>query len=224
MNPTKNNLVVISAWYKDELGKTKMLSFDTYGEYEYRDYLGYQYFGVGSFITNSNVPPLWRNHTYPINANNAIEHGERSRRTIEFSNITGLKPKSFKTEPQYVLDDYKALRTTNFFDHVSIWSDNFGHIYYLLEPYSISNTWRGIFHSVGFEAIEIHRPIAPYQGGDQFSSSRSFLVCRYKNPNQPHQNNQIQKIQMSLINYFEFLSNDPDTYIDTIREMEAIDE
>ena len=201
-----------------------MLSFDTHGEYKYRDYLGYQYFGVGSFITNSNVPPVWRCHTYPINANNAIEHGERSHRTIVFSNITGLKPKLFKTEPQNILNDYEALRKTDFFDHVSIWSDNFGYIYYLLEPYSISNKWREIFHSVGFEAIEIHRPIAPYQGGGPDSSSRSFLVCQIKNLNQQQQKKQMQKINERLINYFKFLSNDPDSYIDTLREMEAIDD
>ena len=177
MNPTKNNLVVISAWYKDKHGETKMLSFDTYGEYKYRDYLGYQYFGVGSFITNSNMPPVWRCHTYPINANNAIEHGERSHRTIVFSNITGLKPKLFKTEPQYILDDYKALRKTDFFDHVSGWVDQMGNMFYLLEPYSFCTKWSDIFRSVGFSSIEIPRPISIYQGGDSYSS-RSFLVCR----------------------------------------------
>jgi len=224
MNPSEKNLVVVSAWYVDEPGKTQILSFDTYGEYKFKDYLGYQYFGVGSFITNNRMPPIWHDRKYPINVNTAKEHGERSQRTIVFSNMTGLKPKLFKKEPQYVLNDYKALRTTDFFDHVSIWSDNLGHIYYLLEPYSISNEWREIFHSAGFTAIEIDRPIAPYQGGSPSSSNRSFLVFRITNQNQKHQNKQIQKIEASLKSFFEFLSNDPDCFIDQLSEMEEIDE
>lgn len=224
MKLMNKNLVVINAWYIDEEGKTQKLSFDTHGNYQYKDYLGYQYFGLESYISNSTTPPNWRYRIHPIDLDTAKEHGERSQRAIIFSNITGLKPKRFKSEPKYVLDDYASLRKTGFFDHVSVWADDYGQIYYLLEPYSLSNDWQQLFNSIGFEAIEIHRPIAPYQGGGPGSSSRSFLAHRISVKRNSLQKQQIQNIQLSLNNFFELLNNDPDSYVDAILEMEALDE
>ncbi len=47
MKPIQQKLVTINAWYKDDEDKTQKLSFSTHGNLKFKDYLGYQYFGLG---------------------------------------------------------------------------------------------------------------------------------------------------------------------------------
>lgn len=225
MKPIKQKLVMINAWYKDDQDKTQKLSFSTYGNLDFKDYLGYQYFGLGSYVTNNNQPPKWAYRTYPVDIATAQEHGARSQRTVIFSNITGLKPKKFRVEPKYVAKDYDALKSTGFFDHVSIWSDTYGNIYYLLEPYSLSTNWFKKFSEAGFDAIEIYRPIAPYQGGCPNSSSRSFLVYRWLgNEKSSIQSKKLQEIEENLGSIYELLNSSASSYVNNALTMESIDD
>lgn len=225
MRPFKQKLVTINSWYVDKRGKTQKLSYSTYGNHKYKDYSGYQYFGSSVCVTNNNHPPSWIYRTHPVDIRVAEEHGARSHRAVIFSNITGLKPKLFKTEPIDVLKDYDDLRTTGFFDHVSIWSDSNDHIYYLLEPYSISANWYEKFSAVGFEAIEILRPIAPYQGGCKNSASRSFLAIKWlSNKNVAAQLKKLRYIEENLESIIALLSLTPQSYEDRILEEGLVDE
>lgn len=225
MKPIKQKLVVINAWYKDNQGKTQKLSFNTYGNLKYKDYLAYQYFGLGSCVTNNDQPPCWTYRTYPVDIDVAQEHGSRSQRAVIFSNITGLNPKKFKVEPKYVADDYDALRSTGFFDHVSIWSDTDGDIYYLLEPYTLATNWHEKFSQAGFDAIEIYRPIAPYQGGCPNSASRSFLAYRwFRSENSTIQSKKLKKIEENLGAIFELLNSSAGSYINNVPKMEGTDD
>jgi len=225
MKPIKQKLVTINAWYKDDEGKTQKISFSTLGNLKFKDYLAYQYFGLGSYVTNNKQPPNWTYRTYPVDIGTAQEHGARSQRTVIFSNITGLKPKKFRVEPKYVVNDYNALKTTGFFDHVSIWSDSNGYIYYLLEPYSLSTNWFEKFSQAGFDAIEIYRPIAPYQGGCPNSSSRSFLTYRWLgNEKSAIQSKKLQAIEEDLGAIFEFLNSSASTYVNNIPTVENNDD
>ena len=74
MKPIQQKLVTINAWYKDDEGKTQKISFSTLGNLKFKDYLAYQYFGLGSYVTNNKQPPNWTYRTYPVDIGTAQEH------------------------------------------------------------------------------------------------------------------------------------------------------
>lgn len=172
------NFITFRAWYQDDKGVPQSINYSTGCKFNYSDYCQYPYFGVQSYVTEGDTPPLWKYQRYPIDYKIAEEHGGRSFRTILFSNSSGLRPIDIRSPTEKITLDLDDLLKTCFFDHVSGWVDQMGNMFYLLEPYSFCTKWSDIFHSVGFSSIEIPRPISIYQGGDSYSSSRSFLVCR----------------------------------------------
>ena len=177
---TSKNFITFRAWYQDDKGIPQCITYSTECNLNYSDYCKYPYFGVESYVTEGNIPPLWKYQSYPIDYKTAEEHGGRSFRTILFSNSSGLMPIDIRSPRKQISIDLENLLETCFFDHVSGWVDQMGNMFYLLEPYSSSTKWSNIFHSVGFSSIEIPWPISIYQGGytDNYSGSRSFLVCR----------------------------------------------
>lgn len=140
----------------------------------------YPYFGVKPFVTKTSKPNLKYNSSYSDKINGGLEWGERSARTILFSDKSGLIPVNFSTISKKNNQHLETLKRSVFFDHVSVWRNRQGHWYFLLEPYTCNPGWEHIFNSLGFDAIKVPDLIAPYRGGKKPDQTKSFLVIPTK--------------------------------------------
>jgi hypothetical protein len=152
-----------------------MITIEVPAKQNYRYYAQYPYFGVRPYVTAINKPLDGFNRSYSRNINGGLEWGLRSAKTILFTDTSELKPTNFSVFPKKIRADFDAVRSTGMCDHFSVWMDAQGNYYYMVEPYSAPNNWRGVFEKAGFNAIEIPEAIAPYRKNVP-PYTRSFLL------------------------------------------------
>lgn len=111
---TSKNFITFKAWYQDDKGIPQCITYSTGCNLNYSDYCKYPYFGVESYVTDGDTPPLWKYQSYPIDYKTAEEHGGRSFRTILFSDSSGLRPVDIRSPTKKISIDLENLRKTCF--------------------------------------------------------------------------------------------------------------
>jgi len=149
---------------------------------KYNIYDKYPYFSGRPYVTKTSKPNPKYINSYSDKKNGGLEWGERSARTILFSDKSGLTPVNASTLSKKNSKHLEKLKGSGFFDHVSVWRDRQGQWYFLLEPYTSDPGWEHIFNSLGFNAIEVPDLIAPYRGGKKPNQTKSFLVTPIQDP------------------------------------------
>jgi hypothetical protein len=145
----------------------------------------FEFYSLYQYCTpNISQKPIEYNPRNCYAKDHASEWLTRYRRTVQFSDATGLKPVKYSNKEFGVLRKRLQASKLNC-DHMSYWQSNQGICFILIEPYFIDRDYKSILKKFGMSGLHIPSNSAPYSGDWENSlvkkaGTSSFFVSKHE--------------------------------------------